>query len=108
MYVLRLPIDADAAAFREAAKRALSNDLKPADITFVSHESGVFFEEAPPAKPLDLSVPRAFADLMDSAIYHRGEDRFALLYDVLWRLKHGEPALMNRATDPATAKLGLY
>ncbi len=45
MYVLRLPIDADTSAFREAAKRALSNDLKPADITFVSHDSGIFFEE---------------------------------------------------------------
>jgi probable DNA metabolism protein len=108
MYVLRLPIDADASAFREAAKRALSNDLKPADIAFVCHDSGIFFDEAPPARSLDLTVPRTFAELMDSAICHRGEDRFALLYDVLWRLKHGEPALLDRATDPFIAKLGLY
>ena len=108
MYVLRLPLDADAAAFRDAAKRALSHLLKPTDIAFVSHDSGIFFEDAPPARPLDLTVPRAFAELMDSAICHRGEDRFALLYDVLWRLKHGEPGLMERATDPAVAKLGLY
>src|ERR1700749_862163 len=108
MYVLRLPLDADAAAFRDAAKRALSHLLKPTDIAFVSHDSGIFFEDAPPARPLDLTVPRAFAELMDSAICHRGEDRFALLYDVLWRVKHGEPGLMERATDPAVAKLGLY
>ncbi|HTT99332.1 MAG TPA: UdgX family uracil-DNA binding protein [Rhizomicrobium sp.] len=108
MYALRLPIDADTSTFREAAKRALSNDLRPGDVAFVSHDTGIFFDEAPPAKPLDLTVPRAFAELMDSAICHRREDRFALLYDVLWRLKHGEPALMERATDPAIAKLGLY
>jgi DNA polymerase len=108
MFVLRLPLDADASAFREAAKRALSNDLKPSDIAFVSHDSGIFFDEAPPAQPLDLTVPRAYAELLDNAICHRAEDRFALLYDVLWRLKHGEAAVLDRATDPVIAKLGLY
>ncbi|MEI9931173.1 MAG: DUF4130 domain-containing protein [Rhizomicrobium sp.] len=68
----------------------------------------MLFDAPPPARPIDLTVPRAFAELMDNAICHRGEDRFALLYDVLWRLKHGEPALLDRATDPAIAKLSLY
>jgi DNA polymerase len=108
MFVLRLPIDADAGAFREAAKRALSNELKPSDIAFVSHDSGIFFDEAPSAQPLDLTVPRAYAELLEDVICHRAEDRFALLYDVLWRLKHGEAAVLDRATDPAIAKLGLY
>ncbi len=108
MLVLRLPIDANVSDFRDAAKRALSNNLRPADIAFVSHDSGILFDEPPPAQPIDLTVPRAFAELMDTALCHRGEDRFALLYDALWRLKHGEPELLDRATDPAIARLGLY
>ena len=49
-------------------------------------------------------MPRAYAGLLDDVICHRAEDRFALLYDVLWRLKHGEPELLSRASDPADRK----
>src|ERR1700761_2182557 len=108
MYALRLPLDADDAAFRDAAKRALSNGLKPSDVAFVSHDSGMLFDEPPETKPLQLTVPREYTELLCDAICHRAEDRFALLYDVLWRLKRGEPALLSRATDPAIVRLSLY
>lgn len=108
MYAGRLPLDADETAFRDAAKRALSNDLKPADVAFVSHECGILFDEPPETKPLQLTVPREYAEILHDAICHRGEDRFALLYDILWRLKHGESALLSRASDPAIARLALY
>ncbi|GAA0582208.1 UdgX family uracil-DNA binding protein [Craurococcus roseus] len=51
------------------------------------------------------TVPRAFVDLSETAIRHRDPERFALLYRVLWRLAHGEPALMRVATDPDVARL---
>ncbi len=107
MYALRLSPDADDAAFRDAAKRALAHDLKPADVAFVAHASGFLFDEVPPGRA-DLTVPRGFVEMMRDVACHRAEDRFALLYDVLWRLKHGEPGLLERATDPAVAKLWLY
>ena len=108
MYALRLPIDADDVAFRDAAKRALSNDLSLADVAFVGHDSGTLFAEPPEAKPQTFTAPRDFVELLNDAICHRAEDRFDLLYDVLWRLKHGEPALLSRATDPTIARLALY
>jgi len=107
MYALRLAPDAGAEAFRDAAKRALAHGLKPADIAFVAHDAGILFDEVAPAT-LDLTVPRDFVEMMREAVCHRAEDRFALLYDVLWRLKHGEPALLSRASDPAMARLSLY
>ena len=51
------------------------------------------------------TVPRAFVELSERAIRHRDPERFALLYRVLWRLTHGEPALMRVATDPDIARL---
>jgi DNA polymerase len=51
------------------------------------------------------TVPRAFLDLSELAIRHRDPERFALLYRALWRLTHGEPALMRVATDPDIARL---
>ncbi len=107
MYALRLPADADDIAFRDAARRALAHELRPADLAFVAHGSGFLFDEVPPGHA-DLTVPRGFVALMRDAACHRAEDRFALLYDVLWRLKHGEPGLLERASDPAVARLSLY
>ena len=44
-------------------------------------------------------VPRAFLDLAAEAACHRDESRWALLYRALWRLTHGEPHLLEIATD---------
>jgi len=109
MYALRLAKDATDADFREAAKRALAQELMPRDVAFVSHDSGIFFDDVPDvAAPSPMTVSRDFVELVQDAICHRAEDRFALLYDVLWRLKHGAPDLLGRASDPAVARLGLY
>jgi uracil-DNA glycosylase len=109
MYALRLPSDADDVAFRDAAKRALAHELKPRDVAFVRHDTGIFFDEVPnDSPPAALTVPRDFMALLRDASCHRAEDRFALLYDVLWRLKHVEPDLLARAADPVIAKLHLY
>jgi DNA polymerase len=107
MYALRLAPDAGDDAFRDAAKRALAQELKPADIAFIAQGSGFLFDEVGDER-IDFTVPRGFVELMRDAVCHRAEDRFALLYDVLWRLKHGEPVLLERATDPAIARLSLY
>jgi len=45
-------------------------------------------------------VPRRFVELAETAIRHRDPQRFALLYQALWRLTHGEPALLEVPTDP--------
>jgi uracil-DNA glycosylase len=109
MYALRLEPDADEQVFREAAKRALAYDLRPSDIAFVSHQGGTLFDELPANDvPTHITAPKEFMALLRDAICHRAEDRFALLYDVFWRLRHDEPLLMSRASDPAIAKLNLY
>ena len=55
-----------------------------------------------------FSVPRAYARLLGDAICHSAPDRFALLYDVLWRIAHGERGARRTAADPAVAQLNEY
>ena len=44
-----------------------------------------------------FTVPRGYTELLYDAICHRAPDRFALLYEVLWRILHGERDLVSRA-----------
>lgn len=109
MYALRLDPDAGESEFRDAAKRALAHDLEPRSVAFVSHHGGSLFDDVTDdGFTTAITTSRGFLDLLRDAVCHRAEDRFALLYEVLWRLKHGEPELLTWATDPTVAKLSLY
>ena len=51
-------------------------------------------------------VPASFLHLAAAVACHRDECRWDDLYRVLWRLTHGEPALLDVATDPDVHRLG--
>ncbi|MGN8159748.1 UdgX family uracil-DNA binding protein [Salinisphaera sp. RV14] len=53
-------------------------------------------------------VPKRFVALARAAACHRGADRWALLYRLLWRLTHGERHLLARAGDADVARLNRY
>jgi DNA polymerase len=109
MYAMRLADDADEAAFKDAARRLLANAIAPSAVMFAGHDGGILFDAVPQASDgAPFTVPRAFADLLRDAVLHSAADRFALLYDVLWRVQHGARDLCARASDPAVARLGTY
>lgn len=56
------------------------------------------------AKRLPVAKPRTtatFVSLAERAACHRRPDRWAALYNVLWRMNHGEARLLSLASDPA-------
>ena len=53
-------------------------------------------------------VPRRFVELAALAAANAADDRWALLYRVLWRLAHGEPHLMSIVVDPDVHRLLRY
>jgi DNA polymerase len=109
MQVLHLSEGAALGEFRNAARYGLANGIAPDALTFSAGEQQNLFDGFAPGKAATaMSVPRFYAELLEDVICHRAEDRFALLYQVLWRLKHGEPQLLSRASDPAMARLALY
>ena len=109
MSAVSLPSDAGAKEFRYAAKTCLSLNFGPSDVAFVPDDEPSFLPYLPEdVTSTTFSVPRAFAELMQDAVCHRAEDRFALLYNVLWRIIHGESDLISRAGDKVVAKLIEY
>jgi uracil-DNA glycosylase len=108
-----LPGPADFAAWRGQARRFLAAGLPPAHLSWrVAGEApGLFASATPPetVAPLSASVtasvPRSFLEAAETAIRHRDPERFALLYRLLWRLAHGEPGLMQVATEPDVLRL---
>ena len=108
MYAVHLPADADDGLFRDAAKRALAHGVKPSAITFVQDDVISLFDELANDASPPMTAPREFVKVMRDALCHRTLDRFGLLYEVLWRLKHGEPDLLTRASDPAIVTLERY
>jgi DNA polymerase len=82
------------------------NGSPPGATARLGHLSGsVASAHAPGRSAPVATVPRAFLHLSETAIRHRDPERFALLYRALWRLAHGEPALLRVATDPDVARL---
>jgi probable DNA metabolism protein len=110
MYGVRIADDADEADFRAIARQGIANDLAPEQLAFISPDEPVLFAPPPDegASSAPFSVPRAYAELLHDAICHRSADRFALLYDVLWRIRHGAHALADNAADHAVAHLNDY
>ena len=92
MRTVRLTSETDFAAWREAARGLLLAGEGPAAVRFrVGTDQGSLFDAAPQAQPAPptalLSVPRTFLDLGTEVVLHRSEDRFDLLYRLLWRLQ---------------------
>jgi len=103
MIQIELPGPADFDAWRRAARNLLSAAVAPDGVQWrvAGDAQGDLVPAAPPPAPQaePPRVPRRFVELAEVAIRHRDGERFALLYRLLWRLTHGEPALLEVATD---------
>ncbi|MGV3633898.1 MAG: UdgX family uracil-DNA binding protein [Pseudorhodoplanes sp.] len=109
MFAVPLPDNADEATFRAAAKICIAHSLTPSDVAFVSPDEPSLLPQLSVGPPdIPINVPRSDPALMRDAVCHSAPDRFALLYDVLWRVLRGERDLAERASDPHVARLIAY
>jgi probable DNA metabolism protein len=89
--------------WRATARAYLTADVPPADVHF---GGGLFGAATPPAGgPRAHTVSKAFLDLAEAVACHRDPGRWDLLYRGLWRLTHGEPHLLDLASDDDVARL---
>ncbi len=103
-FVLADPLDFD--GWREAARRLRLAGVEPAQVRFVvGHSRGDLFDEAAALPEVEgaFNAPRAFMDTAAQLIQHRSEDRFDLMYRLLWRLKD-QPDLLNVLSDRDVAE----
>lgn len=90
----------DFGAWRSACRGLLACETAPREVHFSDgREANLFAGEAPPPHPSRHRVPKPFLDLAEKVACHRDPIRWTRLYSVLWRLTHGEPHLLDLATD---------
>lgn len=93
--------------WRVVARTLLRDDTPPTRIQWVDAAAAVdslpLGDMAEPpgtvADQASLRIPRRFMTLARAVACHRTPDRWGLMYGVLWRLLHGEPRLLDVASD---------
>ncbi|MBW3560417.1 MAG: UdgX family uracil-DNA binding protein [Proteobacteria bacterium] len=109
MELIRLAHQTDFDGWRTAARTLRSAGVPPERAVWtVGEGQGDLWAGNAPPRPLDgpappFNVPRDFIELAQEVVCHRAEDRWSLLYSLLWRLM-GEPQLLKIVTDPEVAR----
>ena len=102
--ILTDPLDFD--GWRTAARAFRLAGVEPAQARFlVGSGQAALFENGGPSFEKDgaFTAPRAFLETAKDLIQHRSEDRFDLMYRLLWRLRD-QPDLMAVLSDPDVAE----
>lgn len=100
----------DFASWRAEARRLLRHGRPPnsvwwqADATVGPRAEAQRPVQAQPLAPV-FHVPRRFYEQARVVSHHRDDDRWALLYRLLWRLAHGERHLLELAGDADVRRL---
>jgi probable DNA metabolism protein len=94
---------ADLDSFRAALRRLIAQDVPPQDVVWDSAPS--LFEENVSASAPPVALPRRVADIIRLVVCHKDPERYALLYQLVWRIRHGEKALPAIASDPLIHRL---
>ena len=105
MTVVTLARETDWEGWRSAARALRQAGAAPETVAWRVGEGDLFPGEAPSPRSdaPAFSVPKDFLGLSQDVICHRAEDRFALLYRILWRLKD-ESNLLHLRTDEDVAR----
>jgi DNA polymerase len=101
----------DFASWRTSARQMLRANVAPADVHWTSAgdtQQILFAETAPPPDGGEqLRVPDRFLKLARIVACHRDPARWGLLYRALFRIVHGERALLDIEVDEDTRALVL-
>ena len=110
IHAARLDAPDDFTGWRDAARRFAQAGVAPSQIAWGLAEDSADLFAAAEAAPLPapsntpLSVPRAFLSLAKSAICHSDPERFALLYELLVRVRDRPGTLADQA-DPLVRRI---
>jgi uracil-DNA glycosylase len=104
-----IPRHAMFTAWREGARQLLAHKVAPYDVAWHFDQStDDLFAQGSFNTPLlsaPITVPREFIDVAEAVICHSDLERFALLYEALWRMQ-GDRGLIHNAADRLMARIG--
>lgn len=86
------------AEWRASAREYLLKGVPPSHAQW---QPSLFMEEMPPARPLEKpTVPRDFLDIAEAVACAKDDDKWDLLYRLVYRINHENPHLMKVVVDP--------
>ena len=94
------PFDGSFAGWRTVARSLLQQGIAPHQVNWQPDgDSLSLFDQSPTAADLNATksapcIPRQLLEQLESAACFRMEDRWSLLYRILWRVAHGDRAAM--------------
>ncbi|MBX9409640.1 TIGR03915 family putative DNA repair protein [Pseudomonas baetica] len=84
--------------WRQQARWLLSHEIDPSLVSWASEGVGDLFagdQSVPKGQgPFQARIPRTLLDTLERAASYRGDQRWSLLYEVLWRVSHGDRTAM--------------
>jgi DNA polymerase len=94
-------------AWQAAARELLRAGVPPGDVAWRERPDVAPAAAAPPAPPAGAvaRVPRRFLELAREAARPADPARWALLYEILWRLVHERRDLLESGADPQVRRL---
>jgi DNA polymerase len=96
---------ADLEGFRAAARALIGAGVAPRDVVWGETGAGDLFGDPPRQGGAPVPLPRGAADLIRSVVRHSDAERYGRLYELIWRLRHGETSLVQIACDPLVDRL---
>ncbi|SER17959.1 DNA polymerase [Faunimonas pinastri] len=102
---LERPDDLD--GFRKAARGLIALEVPPRQVLWHASGEGSLFGASLLPEGGPFPVPAAFVPLAADVVCHRDGERFALLYEALWRIRHGEKRLLHVVADPLVHRLAM-
>ena len=107
---IRIGHETDVEGWRAAARALRARGVRPNAVVFSVSDpldpGGAARQgesDFGPRHPGSFTAPKAFLDLVERVVLHRSDERFDLLYRLLWRLAEA-PGLMRVATDADVAR----
>lgn len=89
------------ASWRSTAREFLRAGVVPEAIMWTDRASVGLFDDAPPEPPkTNVKIPREFFEIAERAACFDDEERWALLYRVLFRLAYENRNLLEIESDP--------
>ena len=86
------------ATWRDQARTLLGHGIDPSEVSWAQGPIDDLLAVPQPLPdspgPFRAKVPAALLSLLEQAARYRGEQRWNLLYDVLWRVAHGDRTAM--------------
>ncbi|MBO1905704.1 UdgX family uracil-DNA binding protein [Microvirga sp. 3-52] len=107
LHRITLKTGADLDGYRRAVRRLIAEELAPQHVVFAIDDApGLFGRETAGDAPA-VSIPKGVARLIEHVVCHHDPERYALLYQLVWRVQNGERDLLEIASDPLVHRIDL-